>query len=136
MSKEGTCQNCYSYGPVELHHIIHRSASKALIKYEENLIDLCHNCHDYLHHNKNGRTLDLKLKLEYQNKLEILLNKEYFTREELKNIFEINEKQLDSFCKLMKSEKGVFSREEVLRAGMGGKIIEGEEKYEQSTISI
>lgn len=126
MSKEGMCQNCYSYGTVELHHIIKRSQASFLKDCKLNFIDLCPNCHRGNNgvHNKNGSKLDKEIRLSYQNKLEFLLDKEYFTREELKDIFKINEKALDSFCKLMKSEKGVFSREEVLRVAMGGKIIE------------
>lgn len=118
------CSMCYSYFRLEVHHIIFRSQAKFLINCNLNKIKICHNCHDYLHHNKNGYKLDKKIKLDYQNKLEFLLDKEYFTREELNNIFKINEKALDSFCKLMKSEKGVFNRDEVLRVAMGGKIIE------------
>lgn len=126
MSKEGTCQVCYSYGIVELHHIIKKSSTKFLRDCSLNFIYLCPNCHrgTFGVHGKNGNKLDMGLRLIYQNKIELLLNKEYFTREELKDIFKINEKALDSFCKLMKSEKGVFSREEVLRVAMGGKIIE------------
>jgi hypothetical protein len=62
-----------------------------------------------------------------QNKLEFLLDKQYFTREELKDIFKINENGINSFTKLLKSEKGMFYREDILRVALGGKlIVEGE----------
>ena len=123
------CKVCgTSYG-IESHHIIKRSQNSNLVNCKLNLIDLC-----YIHHrdHKQGvhfnKKLDQRLKLEYQNKLEIQLNKPYLTREEIKEVLDIADKPLDSLLKTLTLRKDKYVREDVIRACMGGKLIieEGE----------
>jgi len=96
---------------------------------------LCPNCHRGRNgvHSKDGHTLDKKIRLEYQNNLEILLDKQYFTQEELKEILQISEKNVNSLCKLLKPIKGTFTRSDILIALCGGKLITIEEVENDNT---
>lgn len=109
----------------EKHHIVFRSQVKQLENCKLNHIYLCAECHRGTNgvHGKNGHELDRKLKLQFQNKLEFLFSKEYLTKKDIKEILGIKDNAVDSLCKLMKQEKGMFIREDVIRACMGGKII-------------
>ena len=70
------CELCKLRPASEIHHIIYRSHCKALIKSEINLIPLCRICHAKIHRGKDSKELNHKLRLQFQNKLEILLDKE------------------------------------------------------------
>ena len=71
--------------------------------------------------------LDNEIKLEFQNWLEILFNKPYLTREEIKEVLGIKDKALDSILKHLILQKGKYTREGVIRACMGGKMIINDE---------
>lgn len=118
---------CYECGTVaiELHHIMFRSQMKQLENCKLNFVYLCPECHRGTNgvHGKNGHDLDQKFKLMFQNKLEFLFSKEKLSREDIKETLEIKDKPTDSLCKLMKSEKGMFNREDVIRTCMNGKLI-------------
>lgn len=113
----------------EKHHIVFRSQVKQLENCKLNHIYLCAECHRGTNgvHGKNGHELDRKLKLQFQNKLEFLFSKEYLTKKDIKEILGIKDNAVDSLCKLMKQEKGMFNRDDVIRACMGGRIILQEE---------
>ena len=64
----------------------------------------------------------------FQNKLEILFSKKLLTKEDIKETLGIKDKPTDSLCKLIKSEKGMFNREDVIRTLMNGKLILREEE--------
>lgn len=126
-TKEEYCKVCGSQA-TESHHIVKRSEVKALIKCEINQIYLCTECHrgTYGVHGREGHKLDIKMKLDMQNKLELIFDKEVFTREEIRQALNISERATESLCKLMKCDKGVFNRLEVIRVCMGGKLLESE----------
>ena len=109
----------------ELHHIIFKSQVQALQNCKFNFIYLCDRCHRGTKgvHGKNGHDLDKRLKLMFQNKLEILFSKELLSRKDIKDTLGIKDKPIDSLCKLIKSEKGMFYREDVIRTLMNGKLI-------------
>ena len=69
------CAVCGGVG-TERHHIIPRSHCRALIHCEKNLVVLCPRCHRGRNGVHQNRELDLKLKLEFQNELEMLFDKE------------------------------------------------------------
>lgn len=125
------CRECYSSYGVELHHIIYRSENKNLEKCKLNHAYLCQEHHrgTYGVHGTKGAALNRKLKLEFQNQLEILLDKQYLTKEEIKEVLQINDKALNKLLKTLTLQKDRYVREEVIRACMGGKLIieEGEE---------
>ena len=49
--------------------------------------------------------LDKLLKLQLQNNLEILFNKEYLTKEEVNEVLQISEKALNSLFKTIQSKQ-------------------------------
>ena len=119
------CELCKLRPASEIHHIIYRSHCKALIKSNLNLISLCQQCHAKIHRGKESKELNKKLRLQFQNKLEILFDKQYLTEEEISDVLKISQTALKGLLKTLTVYKGnVFKREDVIRACMGGKIIE------------
>ena len=118
------CEICGA--PAETHHIVFRSECKPLENCKMNLIYLCYYHHrDHkagAHHNKK---FNLKLKLKFQNKLELLFDKEAFTREEITEILGIKDKDTYKLVKIIKQYKdGSYKREDIIRQAMGGKTID------------
>lgn len=123
------CEICYSSYGVELHHIIYRSENKNLEKCKLNFAYLCQEHHrgTYGVHGSKGSKLNRKLKLEFQNKLELLWDKQYLTKEEINQVLQISDKALNRLLKALTLHKDKYVREEVIRACLGGKlIIEGD----------
>lgn len=119
------CRECYSSYGVELHHIVFRSENKNLEKCKLNFAYLCQEHHrgTYGVHGSKGSKLNKKLKLEFQNKLEMLLDKQYLTREEINEVLQISDKALNRLLKTLTLQKDRYVREEVIRACMGGRLI-------------
>ncbi|WP_308779612.1 hypothetical protein [uncultured Clostridium sp.] len=118
------CKVCgTSYG-IESHHIVKRSQNANLVNCKLNLIDLC-----YIHHrdHKKGvhfnKELDRKLKLELQNKLENLFDKDYLTKEEINKILQISEKALNRLIKTLQLHNDKYVKEDVIKVCMGGKYV-------------
>ena len=119
------CELCKLRPASEIHHIIYRSHCKALIKSDINLIPLCQICHAKVHRGKESKELNKKLRLQFQNKLEILFVKQYLTEEEINDVLKISQTALKGLLKTLTVYKGnLFKREDVIRVCMGGKIIE------------
>ena len=115
------CGNPYT----ELHHIMFRSEVKALEHCKLNLVNLCveHHKGKYGVHGSKGASLNRKLKLEFQNTLEELWDKQYLTREEIKEVLQINDKSLNRLLKRLSLQDDKYIKEDVIRAVMGGKLI-------------
>lgn len=115
------CGNPYT----ELHHIMFRSEVKALEHCKLNLVNLCveHHKGTYGVHGSKGASLNRKLKLEFQNTLEELWDKKYLTREEIKEVLQINDKSLNRLLKRLSLQDDKYIKEDVIRAVMGGKLI-------------
>ena len=63
--------------------------------------------------------------MQFQNKLEMLLDKEYLTKEEINEVLKISQTALRGLLKTLTVYKGnLYKREDVIRACMGGRIIE------------
>lgn len=119
------CGNPY----VELHHVIYRSENKNLENCKLNFVYLCpeHHRGTFGVHGSKGATLNRKLKLEFQNKLEILWDKQYLTKEDIREVLQISDKALNRLLKTLSLQKDKYVREEVIRACMSGKmIVEGD----------
>ena len=121
------CFVCGTYYNTELHHRIFRSQCKPLENCKLNHIYLCaeHHRGEKGVHGRNGHKLDRIIKLQFQNNLEILWDKQYLTREEIQEVLQISEKALQRLLKTLTLHKGKYVREDVIRACMGGKLIEG-----------
>lgn len=113
----------------ETHHIMFRSEVKSLEHCKLNLIDLCieHHKGTYGVHGSKGAALNRKLKLEFQNTLEMLWDKQYLTKEEINEVLEISDKALNRLLKTLNLQKGKYVRQEVIRQCMGGRLILGGE---------
>ena len=118
------CELCKSRPASEVHHIIYRSHCKALIKSNLNLISLCQQCHAKIHRGKESKELNHKLRLQFQNKLEILFDKQYLTEKEINDVLKISQTALKGLLKTLTVYKEGYKREDVIRACMGGKMIE------------
>lgn len=118
------CKVCgTSYG-IESHHIVKRSQNSNLVNCKLNLVDLC-----YIHHrdHKKGvhfnKELDRKLKLELQDKLENLFDKDYLTKEEINKILQISEKALNRLIKTLQLHNDKYAKGDVIKVCMGGKYV-------------
>ena len=119
------CELCKLRPVSEIHHIIYRSHCKALIKSDINLITLCQICPAKVHRGKESKELNHKLRLQFQNKLEILFDKEYLTKEDINDVLKISQTALKGLLKTLTVYKGnLFKREDVIRVCMGGKMYE------------
>lgn len=113
----------------ELHHRVYRSQVKPLENCKLNHIYLCQEHHRGTNgvHGKNGHKLDKLLKLQLQNNLELLFDKPLLTREEIQEVLQIKDKPLNSLLKTLKIKGDKYTREDVIRQCLGGKLImEGE----------
>lgn len=110
---------------MEKHHIIKRGQAPTLIKCPINIIELTPEQHrgTYGVHGKYGHELDQRLKLEFQNQLEIRFDKKLLSKSEINSVLQISEKALNKLLKTLKPIKGLLVREDVIRACMGGKMI-------------
>lgn len=115
------CGNPYT----EVHHIMFRSEVKALEYCNLNLVNLCveHHRGTFGPHGSKGAALNRKLKLEFQDKLEKLWDKQYLTREEINNILQIDDKALNRLLNRLSLQEDKYIKEDVIRACMGGKLI-------------
>ena len=131
------CELCKLRPASEIHHIIYRSHCKALIKSDINLIPLCQQCHAKIHRGKESKELNHKLRLQFQNKLEILLDKEYLTEKEINDVLKISQTALRGLLKTLIVYKEGYKREDVIRVCMGGKIIDDSSRrnYTRETTS-
>ena len=122
------CKHCYVCGNpnVELHHICFRSQSKQLTNCVLNHVYLCpeHHRGNFGPHGKYGHELDLKLKLELQNKLETLFDKEYLTEDEINSVLQIGPTALKKLLKTLKRKPEGYFYLDVLRVCMGGRLYE------------
>lgn len=118
------CEVCGSPYP-ELHHVVYRSENKNLESCKLNFAYLCQEHHrgTYGPHGSKGAALNKKLKLEFQNKLEELLDKQYLAREEINNVLKIDDKALNRLLKRLSLHDDKYIKEDVIRACMGGKLI-------------
>lgn len=118
------CAVCGSYN-TELHHAVFRSQNKQLVNCKLNHIYLCPEHHRGTEgvHGKNGHKLDQRLKLQFQNRLEMLLLNDFLEIEEIQEVLEISAKKVQAILKTTTNLDGKYKREEVIRACMGGKLI-------------
>lgn len=127
------CKECNSFFDLQSHHIIFRSQSRGLINCKLNQVKLCKSCHDFLHKDKRGYKLDYKLKKEYQGMIELLFIGQAFTLKEIQEVLKINYKAVYGLSKLMKIEKDKYTRESIIIALCGGKLVQ--ERFKDKVIT-
>ena len=120
------CLVCGHRGP-EQHHIVFRGQQSAMVDCPMNKISLC-----YVHHRGDEsphqkRVLDLKYKIEFQERLEYLFSaKECYEEEEVKNILLIPGKDarkiVKSLCTVIVEDEVGYKAEDIIRQCMGGRL--------------
>ncbi|WP_261780803.1 hypothetical protein [Clostridium botulinum] len=63
------------------------------------------------------------MKLEFQEWLEEILNKDFYSIEEIKDKLGISTNAIKSLSKLIRQKNSVFGREDIIIACMGGKRV-------------
>ena len=111
------CEICQR--DADIHHIVHRYEGG--LDFNLNYKYLCPNHH----RGKNGphkdKFIDLKYKLEMQKALELILNKEYYTLNEIHEILNVKKNQLKKMSKNLKLHKEGFSSKDIIFELMGRK---------------
>lgn len=113
MSKEiHFCREWYSSYGVELHHIVYRSENRNLEKCKLTFAYLCQKHHrgTFGVHGSKGKKLNNKLKLDFQSKLEMLLDKQYLTKKEINEVLEIWDKALNRLLKTLNLQKDMLGK--------------------------
>ena len=125
MENEKRCWVCGNPN-VEAHHSIFKSKCKPLEHCELVIYYLCpeHHRSSVGVHGRDGHELDLKLKLDFQNKLEMLFDKEYFTEEEVRETLGISDRATKRLLKTLKRKNNMFERLDIIRSCMGGRLYE------------
>ncbi|WP_163191603.1 HNH endonuclease [Clostridium thermarum] len=102
------------------HHIVHRCQGG--IDYPLNIKHLCPEHHRGSKGPHKCSDVDLKYKLELQNKLEKLLPKEYYTIEKLSHLLEIKPRALKKLMINHKLHKEGYKKADVIYELMGKMI--------------
>lgn len=120
-----SCRLCGNTQDIQSHHIVSRKQQPALINCKLNLVDLCANCHvaaPYAIH-RNGFKELRKLKIEKQREYYKLFSEEFYSKEIIKDLLEIKQKEVDMLLKLLTPKDGLYAKEDIIRACMGGKLL-------------
>ena len=110
---------------MQSHHVVSRKQQPALINCKLNQVWLCIDCHtagpNAVH---NGGFLELKkLRLELQKEYYKIFKEEFYSKEIIKDILEIKQNEVDRLLKTLKTKDGLYEKEDVIRACMGGKLM-------------
>ncbi|MBE6063387.1 MAG: HNH endonuclease [Clostridium butyricum] len=112
------CEICNA--PADIHHIVHRSEGGFDI--EINYKYLC----PYHHRGKSGphhsKETDLRYKIDLQNKLYEILNKDYYSFKELSQILNIPNNTLKRITKDLKLYKEGYKKSDIILKIMGNKF--------------
>jgi len=101
------------------HHIVHRSQGG--IDFPLNIKHLCHEHHRGKTGPHKNRTTDIQYKLELQDKLHTLLNKEFYKAEELADSLRINTGMARKLVKELKNHKEGYRSKDIIYRLMGEK---------------
>lgn len=111
------CEICNA--PADVHHIVHRSEDG--LDIELNYKYLC----PYHHRGKYGphhcREVDLRYKLDLQNKLYEMLEKDYYQPKELPAILKISNNMLKRLTRNLRLYKEGYKKTDIILKLMGGK---------------
>ena len=106
------CEICNA--PADIHHIVHRSEGGLDIELNYNHRGKCgpHHC----------KEVDIRYKLELQNKLLYMLRKEYYSFKELSLELNLPNNALKRITKDLKLYKEGYKKNDVILKIMGGKL--------------
>lgn len=99
------------------HHIVHRCEGG--LDYPLNIKYLCADHHRGSKGPHKCNQVDVKYKLELQRRLEMLLDRDYYTLDKLSCILEIKPKNLKKLLKNYKLHKEGYKKEDIIYELMG-----------------
>jgi hypothetical protein len=99
------------------HHIVHRSQGG--LDFVLNYKYLCPNHHRGKNGPHKNTKIDISYKLEMQNTLNNLLEREYYTIENLSLILELNERILKKLVKSIRLYKEGYKKQDIIFLVMG-----------------
>ena len=106
----------------EIHHIIFRSQSSYMRTIKINLIPLCVDCHRGNNSPHQSKKLDLKLKIELQNKLQAMFTEKYYSREEIKEKLKCTDFDVTLITKKIALYRYGYNTEQLIRRMLGGRL--------------
>lgn len=104
----------------EVHHIVNKCEGG--IDYPLNYKYLCSDHHRGKEGPHKSYKVDIRYKLELQNKLGEILEKDYYNIYELENLLHINKNKLKRMFKWSRVYKEGYKREDIILKLMGGKV--------------
>lgn len=117
------CEVC-GRNQVEHHHIVSRRQAIYMTNIKLNIKTLCIEHHKGSKGAHGNRAVDLKYKLELQEKLILLFDKDFYSEKEIKEKLETNLIEVRKITKKMMLYKEGYEKEELIRRLMGGRIYE------------
>lgn len=118
------CGTCYQ---VQLHHVAFRSQAPLLKNISLNFKYLCNEHHQGKDGPHKNRYVDLTYKLELQDKLFKLFNKNFYTEKEIQELLETTSSTARKICKRLRLYKDGYSSKELVKRLMGDRIYTQEE---------
>lgn len=103
----------------DIHHIVHRSEGG--MDFPLNYKYLCDEHHRGKHGPHRNRNVDIEYKLELQEKLERVLNKQFYSMDELIDILQLNRSKAKKFLKGFRLYKEGYKTSEIIYKLMGNK---------------
>lgn len=117
----GECVLCMQQGR-ETHHVIFRSQASYMRTIKINLIPLCVDCHKGNNSPHQSKKLDLKLKIELQNKLQAMFTEKYYSREEIKEKLECTDFDTTLILKKLTLYRYGYNTEQLVMRLLGGRL--------------
>lgn len=125
MGEFAKCYECQREGYTEIHHIIERSHASYMRNVSLNLKNLCPTCHRT---GKNAvhkdRGIDLKYKIELQNKLEELFSKDFYKLNQIKEKLGITKIETEKLVKHLGIYKNGYNSKEIIFHCLGDRFYE------------
>lgn len=121
----------------DIHHIVHKNEGG--LDFPLNYKYLCPEHHRGKQGPHRNSKIDIEYKLEMQEKLRNILNKNFYTMEELIIILELNKTRAKKFFKDLKLFKEGYKKEDIICRLMGRKIYDEqmlEDYYEIMVVLI
>lgn len=122
-------QECIVCGRLypEEHHIVFRGQEEAMINCPLNKIHLCYECHRGKTGPHLNREVDLKYKIELQEKLyKVFSDKECYTEEEVKALLQIPKNHLRKLLKTLSirviEDSVGYHKNDIIKQAMGGRF--------------
>lgn len=121
----------------DIHHIVHKNEGG--LDFPLNYKYLCPEHHRGKQGPHRNSKIDIEYKLEMQEKLRNILNKNFYTMEELIIILDLNKTRAKKFFKDLKLFKEGYKKEDIIYRLMGRKIYDEqmlEDYYEMMVVLI